>query len=69
VTPKLIALIVAAVLYLVIVAQNTEVVSVRLFFWDFSMARVILMTLMALFGFVIGYVVARLAHTGEKKKL
>jgi len=63
VTPRVIALIVLAVTYLVIVAQNTAATSFQLFFWEISLPRVILMTLMALFGFVVGYAVGKLGHS------
>lgn len=49
-----------ALLLLVFVIQNSEVVSVTLLFWDFQMSRIILVLLTTLTGFVTGYIVARL---------
>ena len=37
-------------LVLIFVLQNTEVVSIRFLFWDFSMSRVILLFLVFVFG-------------------
>jgi uncharacterized integral membrane protein len=58
-------------LILVIILQNTQVVTLQLFFWNFEMSRIVLIVLTLVFGFVIGYVVARLTASpsgikGEK---
>lgn len=52
---KVIAALVAIVFYLVILAQNTEVVTVKLLFWEATMSRIILMTITGIIGFIIGY--------------
>lgn len=57
--PKLIAVVVLALLVLVLFIQNTEVIAIRLFFWEFEASRVILIGLAALTGFFCGYLVAR----------
>ena len=57
--PRLVVATVLGVLVLVLVLQNTEVVSVQFFLWDFTMSRVILVLLTTLVGFVCGYLVAR----------
>ena len=51
-------------LVLIIILQNTEVVSVHLLFWEFQMSRVILILLAAFAGFVSGYLLGRMG-TGE----
>lgn len=56
---KVIAALVAIVFYLVILAQNTEVVTVKLLFWEATMSRIILMTITGIIGFIIGYLFAR----------
>ncbi len=58
--PRLIAALALALLVLVLVVQNTEVVSIRLLFWEFQASRVILIALTALTSFVCGYLVARI---------
>jgi uncharacterized integral membrane protein len=52
---KVIAALVAIGVYLVILAQNTEIMTVKLFFWEASMSRIILMTITGIIGFIIGY--------------
>jgi len=43
----------------VIIIQNTQVVSVRFLFWEWQMSRVLFIPLVALGGFVAGYLLAR----------
>jgi uncharacterized integral membrane protein len=54
--PKTIIVVILIVLALVIILQNTEVVTLRFLFWDLSMSRVILIPLLMLVGFVLGYI-------------
>jgi len=58
-SPKKIALIVLGVLILVVLLQNTQVVSVRFLFWKLSMSRIILLPLFMLVGFIIGFFVGK----------
>jgi len=58
-SPKKIALIVLGCLILVVLLQNTQVVSVRFLFWKLSMSRIILLPLFLLVGFVIGFFAGR----------
>ena len=58
--PKIIILGALALLLLILVIQNTEVVTVTLLFWNFGMSRVILILLATMTGFIGGYLVARL---------
>jgi uncharacterized integral membrane protein len=64
--PRIIVALVLALLLLILVVQNTEVVSVRLLFWEFEMSRVILILLTSMTGFICGYVVARLTAVRAK---
>lgn len=57
--PKNIALVVLGILLLVVLLQNTQVVSVRFLFWKLSMSRIILLPLVMLIGFTIGFFVGR----------
>jgi uncharacterized integral membrane protein len=59
---KLAAVAVLAVLLLILVLQNTEVVAVRFFFWELQMSRVVLILVATLIGFLCGYVVARVVN-------
>ena len=54
--PKLITVVVVAVLFLIFLMQNTQVVTLRLYFWKIAISQVVLILLVMLIGFVIGYV-------------
>ena len=57
--PKVVGVLVLGVLFLIVLLQNTQVVSLRLLFWGISMSRIILFPLVMLIGFVIGFFVGR----------
>jgi uncharacterized integral membrane protein len=57
--PKIIVLLVLAALFIIILIQNTHVVTLRLFFWKIGMSQIILIPLTMLIGLVIGYIVAK----------
>ncbi len=68
---KMIVAVVLFSLILVIIFQNTQVVTLQLFFWNIEMSRIILIVLTLVIGFVIGYVAAKLTTSpsgikGEK---
>lgn len=58
--PKIIAILVVAILVLIVLFQNTNVVKVRLLFWSFEMSQVILILLLLIVGFVLGFMTAKL---------
>ena len=60
VRPRFILVSALALLLLVLVVQNSEVVTVTLLFWDFEMSRVILILLTTMTGFICGFLVAQL---------
>lgn len=53
---KGIVILVLAVLCLVVIFQNTEVVAFKLFFWELSMSRIIMLLFTLIIGIIIGYV-------------
>lgn len=57
--PKNIALVVLGILLLVVLLQNTQVVSVRFLFWKLSMSRIILLPLVMFIGFIVGFFVGK----------
>jgi uncharacterized integral membrane protein len=58
--PKTIILMILLLLCLVILIQNTEVVTLQVFFWQITMSRILLIPILILIGFVIGYLAAML---------
>lgn len=55
--PKNIALVIAGILFFIVLIQNTQVVSLKFLFWKLSMSRIILLPLVMLIGFIIGFFV------------
>lgn len=58
--PKVIVASVIIALLLIILLQNTQVVTLRLLFWKISMSQILWTSLTLLVGFVAGFVVAKL---------
>ncbi|MFH1122975.1 MAG: lipopolysaccharide assembly protein LapA domain-containing protein [Pseudomonadota bacterium] len=67
--PKFIAGLVLAILFLIFLFQNTQVVTLRLYFWKISMSQIILIPLVLILGFLIGYIVAKVTKKGPPLKL
>jgi len=57
--PKHIIILILAVLALIFVLQNSEVVTINLFIWTIAMSRIILIASLLLIGFLIGFLLAR----------
>lgn len=55
---RLTVLIVAAVLLLIILMQNTEVVTLHFLFIQVQMSQIVLVLLTAILGFIGGYIFA-----------
>ena len=66
--PKTIIVIVLAALFLTILLQNTQVVTLRLFFWKVSMSQIILIPLAMAIGFVVGLIVSKATSNRNKRK-
>jgi uncharacterized integral membrane protein len=65
---KSIIAVILLVLILVVIFQNTEVVSFRFLFWQISMSRIIWLLLVLIIGFAAGYfmrTVGRAAKGGK----
>ncbi len=54
---KTIMFMILGLLFLTIIVQNTEVVSLKLLFWEISMSRIIIFPLFTLIGFIAGIIV------------
>lgn len=63
--PRAIALWVLLALVVIVLLQNTQVIVLRLFFWKISMSQIVLLFLVLLLGFIIGFITAKM--TGGKK--
>jgi len=54
--PKVIAMIVVAVLCVIVLVQNIEVVNFNIFFWQIGMSKIIMLFLTLVVGFAIGFI-------------
>ena len=62
---KIVLVLVLVILLGVLLIQNTQVVTYRLYFWTISMSQVILVPLIALAGFLIGYIFGTMRRKKE----
>ena len=60
---KTIITVLLVVLCLIILLQNTQMVTLRFLFWELGISRIFLLPLLIIVGFIIGYVAAKV----EKK--
>ena len=60
---KIVGIAVVATLVLVVIFQNMETVDTRILFITISMPRAVLLTVMALIGFIVGVI-----FRGKRKK-
>jgi uncharacterized integral membrane protein len=67
-SPKFITTLVLIVLLIILLIQNTQAVSLKIYFWQISTPQFILIPVVLLIGFVAGYVVALMTGRSQKKK-
>jgi uncharacterized integral membrane protein len=65
---KTIVILVIVALFVIILIQNTQVVTLRLFFWKVGMSQIILIPLTIVIGLVIGFIVAKITGNHRNKK-
>jgi uncharacterized integral membrane protein len=65
---KVITLMVIIVLFTIFVTQNTEVITVKAFFWQFEMSLIVLITLTCLVGALVGFILLKVFTASEKRK-
>jgi len=53
--PKQIVILILAVLLLIILLQNTQVINFHILFWTISMSQIILLILVIILSFSLGY--------------
>ncbi len=63
--PKVISIIVVSVLALILLFQNVDVVTFRVFFWSGEVSQLVLVILMLAIGYILGFLTAKL---GGKKE-
>ncbi len=60
--PKVIIILVLIVLFLIILAQNTHLTTLHLLFWSITMSQIILIALVLVGGFILGYLTSMLTR-------
>ena len=65
---KSIVVLIVACLLLIVILQNTQVVTFQLFFWKVGMSRIILLALTLVVGFALGYTVAEFGGRKHQSK-
>ena len=56
---KTILVLILIALFIIILVQNVQVVSLRFLFWDISMSRIIFIPLILIIGFILGFIAAK----------
>ena len=69
VRPRIVVALVVAGLFLIILIQNTQVVTFRLLFWKIAISQIILVPLTMVIGFLLGYIVAKTIGNPHKREL
>ena len=65
---KIILLMILVVLFTIFVSQNTEVVTVKAYFWQFQMSIIVLISLIGLLGIIFGFIIAKLFDRPSPKR-
>ncbi len=65
--PKFIIGLIVGILFVIFLFQNMDEVALRLYFWQVSMPKIILVPLAILVGFVAGFVTAKV--TGKPSRI
>lgn len=64
---KGVIILVLVVLCLVVFFQNTEVVTFKIFFWELSMSRIVMLLLTLIVGIIIGYVLTTVFRSNSTR--
>ena len=67
-TFKSILAITVPVLLAIIIFQNTDPVRIRFLFWSFSVPQIVLITITALLGITLGYLIASYQQMRLRRK-
>ena len=65
---KSIIIIILLAIFIVVLLQNTQVVTLKLLFWNIQMSRIILFPITLVLGFIIGFITAKLGTHKKTKK-
>ena len=63
--PRVIAVIVIAILALIILLQNMATVTFSLFFWQVQVSQLLLVLIMLIIGYALGFLTAKIGRSKE----
>jgi uncharacterized integral membrane protein len=66
---KTIIVLILIGLFLVILLQNTQVVTFQLLFWEITMSRILLILIIMIIGFGLGYILGRMGSHGKRSRV
>lgn len=61
-------LVALGILIAIPILQNTEVVTIRFYFWEVTMSRVLLFLITLVAGMILGFAGAKIAARNKRKK-
>lgn len=64
---KTIIILVLIVLAIVLVIQNSQMVTLQIFFWKIMMSRIIFMVGLLVVGFALGFLVAKMTQKTQQE--
>lgn len=65
---KTIIILILIALFVIVLIQNTQVITLQFFLWKISMSRIILISLLMVVGFIIGFLVAKVGRRRWKEQ-
>jgi uncharacterized integral membrane protein len=64
---KVVFLLIISVLFVIFILQNTEVITIKAFFWAFEMSAIILISFTGLLGVIAGFILAKITYSSRRK--
>ena len=64
---KTILFLILIVVFIIVVLQNTQTVTLRFLFWQIHASRIILLPMFAVVGFIAGYIVAKMTRKPKEE--
>ena len=63
--PRVIAVVVISLLALIILLENLQTVTFRLLFWKVEVSQLLLVLLMLIIGYILGFLTAKISSKTE----
>lgn len=63
---KTVIILILVAIAIILIFQNTEVVTFKILLWDVTMSRIVWLLIVLVIGFVAGYLAGTLGRSGSK---